>query len=165
MGVSDMLDGGLEGAARTLATALTAPADELAAAAERDLQDILAFEPQSYAPRGEMPVPWPHQRDYESYGPLPDVNEALLDETTIYVARQLISGESPLTPLTLMDLSTYVTTWVLRESVRRNFTSGTRNVGQPDPLHLPHGFRERKAADPGVHRAKHAAVDPTPPTR
>jgi hypothetical protein len=63
MGVSDMLDGGLEGAAGTLATALTAPADELAAAAERDLQDILAFEPQSYAQRGEMPVPWPHQGD------------------------------------------------------------------------------------------------------
>ena len=82
MAASDGVAGGFDGAAGTLAAALTAPADELAAAADRDVRDILAFEDQHYN-FGDPEYLWPHPENYDPHGPLRKANAALMDETTL----------------------------------------------------------------------------------
>jgi hypothetical protein len=115
--------------------------------AETDLDDLerftyvddglgAPFVPVDSGVRGPQVFTWPDPRDDDSdwandEGPVRLDNAALLDETTFYVARRLIRGELPLTPMTVMDLSTYVTAFVLREHVVRNKFRGTRPAGGP----------------------------------
>src|SRR5215217_2835111 len=126
---------GLEGAAATLATAMATPGEELRMLAETGLHDLARFEHLDSGVGGPQVLTWPHpdgddDSDWaDDWGPLRLDNAALLDETTFYVARRLIRGELPLTPMTVMDLSTYVSAFVLREHVVRNKFTGTAPAG------------------------------------
>lgn len=58
-------------------------------------------------------------------------NVVLLDETTIGVVEELIQGSRPLTPLGLLDLSTFVNNYVLRDRVMRTGDLGTARINEP----------------------------------
>ena len=76
-------------------------------------------------------------------------NVVLMDETSIGVVDDLIEGRGALTPLGLVDLSTFVTNFVLRDRVIR-----TERLE-------PHGSTTHLGKAPGLIQSPFSVVSPT----